>query len=124
MPEATVNDASRDVSDAGSLPSLLAQRARAASDRRLAIEASAGIVAAAASSILRPPLWFAGMACGVCVACFGLWGILDREVRERTGNLPRRSLLAARLAVAILGAMSALAAGFTLFFGTLGTWIS
>jgi hypothetical protein len=119
-----VNEANREVFDAGSLPAFLVQRARAASDRRLAIEASAGIAAAVAATILRPPFWFPAAACGVSVGCFGLWGVLDREIRERVEGASPRGLVVARLASAILGAASALAAGLTFFFGTLGTWIS
>jgi hypothetical protein len=118
-----MKDANQDVIDRGSLPQLLANRARLASDRKLVVDASSGLVAAVSIAILRPPLWIPlfGLACSL--AAFGLWGILDREVGEVNPS-SRRALVIARGLVAAAGAFAAILFGVSLFFAMLGPMIS
>ncbi|HEX9563347.1 MAG TPA: hypothetical protein VF981_05230 [Gemmatimonadaceae bacterium] len=117
---------SHDVLDGGSLPALLAARARQASDRRLAIDAGLGVAVLVAVLIFRPPLWwsFAGLA--ACFGSFGIWGILDRELRQPlAGREPARRVLAiARATVATFGAFCGVMGALTLFFAMLGPWKS
>lgn len=60
---------------------VLAARARRASDARLAIDASVGVVALVSLPFVRPLLW--GLVLPfVIVGAYGLWGIADRELEE------------------------------------------
>jgi hypothetical protein len=113
----------QDVIDRGSLPELLANRARLATDRKLVIDAGTGIFAAVGFAILRPPLWIPLFAAGCCLGAFGLWGILDREAGEVKPS-SKRALLLARGLVAAAGAFAAILLGISLFFAMLGPIIS
>ncbi len=119
-----MNDTSRDVLDRGSLPALLADRARRASDRRLVLDALAGLVAGALFVVLRPPMWIPLAALGGCLAMFGTWGILDRELSEASAGRRARSLSHLRTIVAALGVVTAVIFGFSFLFGMMGSWIS
>jgi hypothetical protein len=119
----TMKEANRDVFDGGSLPELLAHRARQASDRRLAVDVALGLIVAAAVAILRPPLWLPFTALGICLVAFGAWGILDREVIE-AGEGGRRAMSVGRNIVALVGGAAAVLFGVSLFFSLLGSWIS
>lgn len=120
-----MKDANREVLDRGSLPELLADRARRASDRRLALDAALGLTVAAAIAVLRPPLWLPLAALGFCLGAFGLWGILDRELVEATvGSRQARAITFARAVVAIVGVTFAVLFAVSFFFGLLGRWIS
>ena len=58
---------------------VLAARARRASDGRLALDASVGVVALLSLPFVRPLLW--GLVLPfVVVGAYGLWGIADREL--------------------------------------------
>ena len=115
----------RDVLDRGSLPDMLAQRARQASDRRLVLDAAGGLIAAASIAVLRPPLWIPLAALAFCLGAFGAWGILDRETADAAGaGNPSRLLTWARGIVGVLGGASAIVFGVSLFFSLLGPWIS
>jgi hypothetical protein len=110
-----------------SLPEALADRARSASDGRLALDVAGGVVALGAVLLWRPTAWFLLACAALCFACFGLWGITDRELggrRVEEAGAGTWALRGARLLAMILGAVGA--AG--LIFGTaalaLGTWIS
>ena len=120
-----MKDTNRDVLDRGSLPQLLLHRVRHTSDRRLVVDAAAGLTIAAAVAILQPPFWMALGALAMCLGTFGLWGILDRELTDAV-HTPRRArvLTFARGLVAVIGAAVAVLFGVSLFFGALGTWIS
>lgn len=109
-----------------SLPELLAHRARHASDARLALDAIAGTLAALAASLLRPPGWVALLAAALCFATYGAWGILDRELVERTAIRPAlsRVLRAGRASAAAVGALAALTLILAVVALALGTWIS
>ena len=113
----------QDVVDRGSLPQLLANRARLASDRKLVVDAGSGLVAAVSIAILRPPLWIPlfGLAC--CLGAFGLWGILDRDIGEVKPSA-RRALVIARGLVAMAGGFAAILFGISLLFAMLGPIIS
>jgi hypothetical protein len=119
-----VNSAFR--SDA-SLPEALAARARSRSDGRLVLDVLGGVSVASALWIWRPAVWLIPCCVAICLASFGIWGIADRELRERT-NTPRsavvRLLSVARVLVGTIGALAALAALYAGLAATLGTWIS
>lgn len=116
-------NAGRDVLDQGSLPALLANRARQASDRRLVLDAAAGVLAATTVLIFRPPLWISLAPLAAAFAMFGVWGILDRELQEPHAS-PRRLLRAARGTVLTVGTLAGVFGAITLFFATLGLWKS
>ena len=60
---------------------VLGERARRATDARLAIDASVGVVAILSLPFVRPLLW--GLVLPfVIVGAYGLWGIADRELTE------------------------------------------
>jgi hypothetical protein len=60
---------------------VLGDRARRASDARLAIDASVGVVAILSLPFVRPLLW--GLVLPfVIVGAYGLWGIADRELAD------------------------------------------
>jgi hypothetical protein len=61
----------------------LVMRARASSDARLAIDAVAGFTVGTSAALWRGPGWKALAAAGLCFLCFGVWGIADRELRDR-----------------------------------------
>lgn len=115
-------DAARD-----SLLQFLAQRARSASDGRLALDAAAGFVALAAAVVVAPPGNVILASVGTCFFAFGLWGITDRELAERRGAIGPIGgalLFTIRAFAGTLGVIG----GLGLIFGglavALGTWIS
>jgi hypothetical protein len=110
-----------------SLPRFLAQRARNASDGRLALDAAVGLVALAAAVVAASPVNVLLAAVGTCFFAFGLWGITDRELGERrgrTGPIGAGLLIGLRAVAATVGVIG----GLGLIFGglavALGTWIS
>ena len=120
-----MKEANREVLDRGSLPQMLAHRARQASDRRLALDAAIGLIAAAGFAVLRPPLWIPLTALAICLGAFGVWGILDRELVDATGAERRARVISwARGTVAGLGGIAAVVFGVSLFFALLGPIIS
>jgi hypothetical protein len=118
-----MKDANSEVFDRGSLPELLAARARQASDRRLVVDAAVGLLAAIVIVIFKPPLWLPLSALAMTLAAFGVWGIIDREASDTTGS-HGTVLRSARVAVMVVGAASAALFGVTLFFALLGPIIS
>jgi len=120
-----MKEANREVLDRGTLPDLLVERARNASDKRLVLDAAVGLVGATSVAVLRPPLWIPLASLAFCLGAFGIWGILDRETadasRSRSGT---RFILGARAIAAALGGMAAAIFGVSLFFALLGQWIS
>jgi len=119
-----MKEANREVLDRGSLPQMLANRARQASDRRLALDAALGLIAAAGLAVLRPPLWIPLTALAFCLGAFGVWGILDREIADSAGAERARVFSWARGGVALIGGAAAIVFGVTLFFALLGPIIS
>lgn len=117
------------VSSSPGLPAALAARARAATDGRLALDVAVGVVAVIGFGIWRPALWLIGLSAGAGLAAFGVWGIAEREIHDRTrGAGPRpRLVLALRVLQGIsigAGILAVAVAGLTLFGMALGTWIS
>ena len=120
-----MKEANREGLDRGTLPDLLVQRARNASDKRLVVDAAVGLIGAASVAVLRPPLWIPLASLAFCLGAFGIWGILDRETADsshRSGGT--RFLVGARALAAALGGMAAAIFGVSLFFALLGQWIS
>jgi hypothetical protein len=110
-----------------SLPEFLAARARAASDGRLVVDVVVGCGVALGAAVWQPVGWFVLLGVSVCLAAFGAWGIVDRELREREkapGARVVRVLSIVRVAVAALGALAAVTALFSVLGVVLGTWIS
>jgi hypothetical protein len=109
------------------LGEFLAARARAASDGRLVADVIAGCCGALAVMAWRPVGWLALLGVAVCLAAFGVWGIADRELRERV-NAPRahvvRVLGIVRVASTFVGALAAIATMIAVLGIMLGTWIS
>jgi hypothetical protein len=66
------------------LPELLAARARGASDGRLVLDVSGGLLAAGAAVLWRPTAWILVLGVALCFAAFGTWGIADRELHDDT----------------------------------------
>ena len=106
------------------LPEFLARRARGASDRRLVIDAGAGIVAAVAAAIFRPAVWLLVASAGLCFAAFGAWGILDRELADVAPGRRATTLRVARGLAVLAGVAAALGVLLAVFGYALGTWIS
>lgn len=107
------------------LPSLLAARARTASDGRLAVDTGVGLIAGSLAIALRPPAWSVMASAALCLVAFGAWGIADRAVSDHPaggrGLRAVRGLRAAAAALGVLGALGLIATGMAL---VLGTWIS
>ena len=105
------------------LPEFLARRARSASDRRLALDAGAGVLLAASALVFHPPLWGLVACAAACLAAFGGWGILDRELGEASGRRAR-ALRAGRGVTVLLGVVAAFGLVLAFFTYALGRWIS
>ena len=107
------------------LPALLAQRARHASDGRLALDVGGGLVIAAVALVLRPPGWVPLLSAALCFVAFGSWGITDRMLSEGGRNdIVTRLLRLALGAAVVVGTCAAIVLTLTLFGMALGTWIS
>jgi hypothetical protein len=112
--------------DAG-LFEFLAYRARAQTQRRLAIDAVGGAAVAAAAFRWNPAAQLLIASAATLLFSYGAWGILDR-LRTRLAN--RRWVRATGLVdalCALCAALGALAAGAVLLAVwaiALGTWIS
>ncbi len=106
------------------LPTLLARRARSASDGRLALDAGGGLVVASLALTVRPPAWPLMLAAATCFLAYGAWGIADRALHERPSSACAIPLLrAVRAGAAILGILSILAVGGVIMAFALGNWI-
>ena len=91
-----------------SLAQFIAERARHASDARLVANAVGGLGALAALLWWRPVLWVQLASAAACFLAYGLWGIGDRELRDRAARATPGTLAALRalrtLALALGGA--------------------
>jgi hypothetical protein len=110
-----------------SLLEFLADRARSASVRRLAIDAAVGVSASIAIVRWIPSAKLLFASAAILVACYGAWGLFDRA---RSG-LPRErwqrtaGLVDALCALsAALGVLAASAFLYGVWAVALGTWIS
>jgi len=82
-------DDSTPASDA-TIFTVLAGRARVAPDGRLVAYAGAGILGIGVVLIVHPAWWVLILPC-LAFSAFGIWGIADRMIAERTGaQLERR----------------------------------
>jgi hypothetical protein len=122
--------------DAG-LQELLADRARAASPRRLGLDVGLGAVAAVAVALWRPAGWPALLCASLCFVCYGAWGVADRRLWDavlRDADPLARALHAPPLDVPLwralrrmapfVGTLAGIGLVITVMFGALGTWIS
>jgi hypothetical protein len=112
--------------DAG-LPAVLAARARAASDGRLALDVIGGLSAGVGIAAWRPAVWLVLLPIAACFVAFGAWGIAERELAERERSPGRLLAFALRTVKALsilVGGGAAAVAGFELLHLALGTWIS
>ncbi len=106
------------------LVTLLAARARRASDARLALNTGGGLIAAALAFALRPPVWPLIVATGACFFAYGAWGITDRALSECPADARQANTLRVlRAAVVVVGILSALAVGGLVMAVALGNWI-
>jgi hypothetical protein len=107
------------------LGQFLKARARRASDGRLAVDVSVGVLTAAAAMIWRPTGFVVLLSAAVTLAAFGGWGIADREIAERaaTNGAPiiGQSLRALRVASAIAGAVAFVALVLSALMFALGS---
>jgi len=110
-----------------SLPEFLADRARTASIRRLAVDALAGGAACAAAVWWRPTGWLVLASAALCFLSYGAWGVLDR-VRSHSAVTAKTSLAglveATCVLCALLGALAAAGVLLGVWALGLGTWIS
>lgn len=81
-------DDSRPTPDA-TIFTVLASRARIAPDGRLVAYAGAGILGMGLVLIVHPAWWLLILPC-LAFSAFGVWGIADRIITERTGTQPER----------------------------------
>src|SRR5688572_2656464 len=106
------------------LSALLAARARAASDGRLALDAGGGLLVAALALAVRPPAWPLLVPAATCFLAYGAWGIADRALHERlSGAHGIRPLRALRAGALVLGVVSVLAVGGVIMGFVLSNWI-
>lgn len=109
-----------------SLSQFLSDRARHASDARLALDAGIGFVVAVAATLWRGPGWYIITSAAICFLAYGGWGIADRELQER-GTAPASGLFwlkAARVVTAIAGVAAAVAFTLAVLAVALGRLIS
>ena len=107
------------------LGTLLARRARQASDGRLVIDAVGGLLVGLLVVAFRPPLWSVQVSAAAAFVAFGTWGISDRMLEnEGLGARGAQALRALRGGAAALGVVSGLALVATTMALMLGTWIS
>jgi hypothetical protein len=114
--------------DGDSIFVLVARLARQASDGQLVIAASIGIVAAALVGLVRPDWWFIALPL-LSVGCFGVWGIAERTVAERTARLGpdfggRLALQSVRLTAAVVGTLAGTLTLLVIVARMIGTWKS
>jgi hypothetical protein len=95
-----------------SLPEFLAARARLASDGRLVADAIAGAGGAVGVAYWGGPGWYLLLGVAVCFFAFGLWGIADRELGERSGAGSRAVLAMLLMLRVVAAAVGFLAAAF------------
>ncbi len=108
------------------LAEFLTSRARHASDKRLAANGMAGLVAATAAAVWGGPAWYVFCSFATCFLAYGVWGIVDRELGECSAG-KRSALLTLRLVRALAAVLGFTAAVFTMFAAlgvALGTIIS
>ena len=93
-----------------SLPAFLAARARKASDIRLVLDVAGGVVVLVSALIWKPAGWLLLASAGGCFAAFGAWGIIDRELGERSAAGATAMLSALRIGRVLAATLGVLAA--------------
>ena len=107
------------------LKTVLARRARQASDGRLALDVAGGLIVGVLAVTFRPPLWPVLASASATFMAFGVWGISDRTMADgdaSAGSVP--ALRALRAGAAAFGVASAVAFVITALVVMLGRWIS
>lgn len=110
-----------------SLRSVLAERARAASDGRLILDVAAGLLVVLALAIWHPRAWVIPLSMGVTLAAYGAWGLVDREIAERAAAGNGRFVRALRIlrgVALVVGVLAAVVACFAVLGIGLGEWKS
>ncbi|MDQ6718861.1 MAG: hypothetical protein M3Z17_11025 [Gemmatimonadota bacterium] len=108
-----------------SLQEFLADRARTATDARLAVDVSVGTTAFIVARYLRPEWWLLLASAGLVLFAFGAWAVLTRRIDAATA--PPASSAFLKGARALIGWLGVAAAAGTLFSAwtiVMGTWIS
>jgi hypothetical protein len=95
----------------------------------LVFDVVVGLALVVVAAVLRPSAWLTVLGIGACVAAFGCWGVLDREVGERKATKGLSQLLSiaivtARSLAAVIGILATLITIFSVLGPVLGTWIS
>lgn len=108
------------------LTEVLVERARTASDRRLALDVGLGIVAVVAFSWWRPAGWLLLCSLALGFVAFGAWGIADRELNERGSppGLLTTLLRGVEMVSVMIGIAAALIITIHALSILLGRWIS
>jgi uncharacterized membrane protein len=106
------------------LSSFLAERARNASEGRLAVDIGVGAVAVIVAIAARPD-WPLLAAAGMTLCLFGTWAIAGRALEDATHS-PRVHIALAtiRKVLAFAGICAAILTGFLIWTILMGTWIS
>jgi hypothetical protein len=86
-----------------SLTEFLVERARAASDTRLLIDAIGGLLVAVTFGIWQIPAWYLLSALGACFLFYGVWAVARRELDDLPAEAPRQRVIPR--AIAIIGAV-------------------
>ena len=110
-----------------SLHDVLAERARRASDTRLAADVAGGVVAAAAVLFWRPGPWVILLSAALCFVAFGAWGMADRSLATAPNigrRFSRRALRTLRALAATLGAIAGVMLAVSVVALGFGHWIS
>ena len=109
----------------GELAAFLANRARAATDTRIAVDVAVGIVAVIVALAIRPDWWGILAGAGATLAAFGLWAATTRAIEEvALESRARFALGIVRKLFAAAGISAALVTGFLVWTVLMGTWIS
>jgi hypothetical protein len=118
-------------SESGDLRDLWCSTARRASDIQLAacvalaIGAAIGFGIGALVDVRRALHWWPVLLPALLAGTFGLWGIADREMLERSASrLSRRALGAVKVCSAVAAGVIAALATIAVLRITIGTWIS
>lgn len=108
------------------LGEVLVERARAASDRRLALDVGVGTVAVVTFAWWRPAGWLLLTSIALAFVAFGAWGIADRELNERGSppGLLTRVLHGVEIIAVLTGIGAALVVTVHVLAILLGRWIS
>ena len=126
LPQPGALDTPARADDEPSLANLLAADARTTSDLRAVAYIAIGIAFTAFALVVKLLAWRAFTAAGAAVAMFGLWCIVDRELRDHPA-LPapvRLALRAARGLTIIVGTIAGIVAVSSVFAVAFRGWIS